>query len=84
MKIMKINVNIRLDKDLKDKAKKIAENKWTTLSTILNMYLVDFVDTWKIKYLWSDNNIEIEEFSKEEEKELTNIPNFNSLMKTFK
>jgi len=80
----KVNVNIRLDRELKEKAKKIALSKWTTLSTIINMYLVDFVETKKIKYLWSEeNNIEIEEFSEKEKKELKNMPNFNSLINTF-
>jgi len=80
----KVNVNIRLDKELKEKAKLIASNKWTTLSTILNMYLVDFVETGKIKYLWSeDDNLEIEEFTREEKKEFEEMPNFNSLVKTF-
>jgi antitoxin component of RelBE/YafQ-DinJ toxin-antitoxin module len=80
----KVNVNIRLDKELKEKAKIIALNKWTTLSTIVNMYLVDFVETGKIKYLWSDeSNLEIEEFSKKEQEELENMPNFKSLMNTF-
>ena len=44
----KVNVNIKLDKDLKEKAKIIAWNKWTNLSTIVNMYLIDFVETSKI------------------------------------
>ena len=80
----KVNVNIRLDKELKEKVKLIASKKWTNLSTIVNMYLVDFVETWKIKYLWSeDDNLEIEEFSKEEKKELEKIPNFKSLINTF-
>jgi antitoxin component of RelBE/YafQ-DinJ toxin-antitoxin module len=80
----KVNVNIRLDKELKEKVKIIALSKWTNLSTIVNMYLVDFVETWKIKYLWSEeNNLEIEEFSKEEKKELEEMPNFKSLMNTF-
>jgi len=80
----KVNVNIRLDEELKVKAKIIAAKKWTNLSTIINMYLVDFVETWKIKYLWSEENkLEIEEFSKEEEKELEKMPNFNSLINTF-
>ncbi len=81
----KVNVNIRLDKELKEKAKKIAESKWTTLSTVLNMYLVDFVDTWKIRYIWSEDesSIEFEEFTEEEQKKLESMPGFNSLMKTF-
>jgi antitoxin component of RelBE/YafQ-DinJ toxin-antitoxin module len=41
----KVNVNIRLDKDIKEKAMKIAKEKGTTLSNILNMYLIDFVNT---------------------------------------
>lgn len=78
----KVNVNIRLDRELKEKAKKIAESKWTTLSTVLNMYLVDFVDTWKIRYLWSEDEIEIEEFTEKEMGELEKLPNFKSFIKT--
>ena len=37
----KVNVNIRLDKELKEKAKIIAKRKGTTLSQILNMCLKD-------------------------------------------
>lgn len=80
----KVNVNIRLDKELKEKAKIIAWNKWTNLSTIVNMYLVDFVETWKIRYLWSEeSSLEIEEFSKKEKKQLEEMSNFKSLMNTF-
>lgn len=80
----KINVNIRIDKELKNKAKVIAEKKGTNLSTILNMYLISFVETWKIEYLWSDQNmIKYEELSKNDEEKLKNMPEFNSLLNTF-
>jgi hypothetical protein len=49
----------------------------------LNMYLVSFVDTGKIRYIWSETSVEFEEFSREEDKILKDIPEFNNLIKTF-
>jgi len=46
----KINVNIRLDAELKKKAQILADKMWTNLSTIINMYLVKFVESWDIEY----------------------------------
>jgi len=38
----KVNVNVRIDKDLKEEASNLARSMWTNLSTVLNMYLVKF------------------------------------------
>lgn len=38
----KVNVNVRIDKDLKEEASNLAKSMWTNLSTVLNMYLVKF------------------------------------------
>ncbi len=40
---MKTLLNIKTDKDVKDKAKKVAEELGLPLSTILNAYLKEFV-----------------------------------------
>lgn len=47
----KINVNIRLDSDLKNKASKLADKMGTNLSTVINMYLIKFVESWNLEYL---------------------------------
>lgn len=38
----KVNVNIRIDKNLKEESSNLAHAMWTNLSTILNMYLIKF------------------------------------------
>ncbi len=77
----KVNVNIRLEKEIKEKAKKLAFEMWTTLSTVLNMYLYKFVETKKLEYIWWD--IEVEPFSEKDIEEIEKLPNFKSLISTF-
>lgn len=46
----KINVNIRLDAELKKQAQVLADKMWTNLSTVINMYLIKFVESWNLEY----------------------------------
>lgn len=45
LKIMKTVLNVKVDKDQKKKAKKIAERMGVPLSTVMNAYLREFIRT---------------------------------------
>lgn len=75
----KINVNIRLDQQLKDNASLLAEQMWTNLSTIVNMFLVKFTRERKLE-IWFDNKTEFDSFNDEEAKNIEWLSNFTSFM----
>lgn len=82
----KVNTNIRIDSEVKEKAKKIAEEQGTNLSTVLNMYLIDFVETWEIRYKkpqLQSEKWESEALSDDDVAALKKMPNFTSLIQTF-
>ena len=82
----KINTNIRIDSEIKEKAKKIAEAQGTDLNTVLNGYLIDFVEMWEVrceKSQLDSEKSEIEALSAEDVEKLKKMPNFRSLIQTF-
>jgi len=87
---MKTQVTLTVDSDIKEEFKKIANNMWANMSTLVNMYFTQVVNTWKIDFFYNDkkqysndiNNCEVENFTKEEMKEIEELPNFKSFMKT--
>ncbi|MDD2565502.1 MAG: hypothetical protein PHZ26_02810 [Candidatus Gracilibacteria bacterium] len=81
----KINVNIRIDKDLKDNASLLANQLGTNLSTILNMFLVKF--TIEKKFEIGTGNIsdtQFINFDNNEAQQLESLDNFNSFISSVK
>jgi len=82
---MKTQVTLTVDSDIKDEFKRLASKMGANMSTLVNMYFTQVVNTWKIDFIYQEkfpenkynNFIEINELSKEEDKELKNLPNFN-------
>ena len=64
----KINVNIRMDDDLKKQAQILADKMWTNLSTVINMYLIKFVESWNLEYWKGFSKKEIQEVKDKSEK----------------
>lgn len=81
--ISKVNVNIRLDQELKNNASLLAREMWTNLSTVLNMYLVKFTREKKLE-IWINNETEFESFNNEEVKNIEWLSNFSSFMDSIK
>ncbi len=79
----KINVNIRLDKQLKENASLLAEDMWTNLSTVVNMFLVKFTRERKFE-IGLNNETEFINFNNEEVKNTEWLSNFNSFMNSIK
>ncbi len=82
----KVNTNIRIDKEIKEKAKKIASEQGTNLSTVLNMYLIDYIETGEMRYKKLNQKVETvksEGLSDDDLNVLSKMPEFNSLIKTF-
>lgn len=79
----KVNVNIRLDQELKNNASLLAREMWTNLSTVLNMYLVKFTRERKLE-IWLDNQTEFNSFDNEEVKNIEWLSNFSSFMDSIK
>ncbi len=72
----KVNVNVRIDKDLKEEASNIARSMGTNLSTVLNMYLIKFSREKRL-------DISIDEdmmtsMNDDEIKQITSLSNFNT------
>lgn len=78
----KINVNIRLDQEIKENASYLAEKMWTNLSTIINVFLVKFTNEKKFEF--SLPEVEFENFWKNEVKDIENLSNFNSFISSVK
>lgn len=74
----KINVNIRLDQELKNNASLLAEQMWTNLSTVINMFLVKFTREKKLEIWISDT--ELTDFTDSEINSIKWLSNFNSFM----
>jgi antitoxin component of RelBE/YafQ-DinJ toxin-antitoxin module len=76
--IMKTQVTLTIDADIKEKLQKIAKQKWTNMSTLANMYFIKVVNTGEIDY-YNDNEsvemweISIEELSEEDLKKIEDI-----------
>ncbi len=79
----KINVNIRLEQQLKESASLLAEQMWTNLSNIINMFLVQFTRTRKIE-IWLENTTEFKNFDVDEIKNIEWLSNFTSFMNSIK
>lgn len=79
----KINVNIRLDQELKNNATILADQMWTNLSTIINIFLVKFTREKRLE-IWINNEIEFESFNNEEIKNIEWLSNFSSFVNSIK
>lgn len=74
----KINVNIRLEQELKNNASLLAEQMWTNLSTVINMFLVKFTREKRLE-IWI-RDTEIADFTDNEVNSIKWLSNFNSFM----
>lgn len=79
----KINVNVRLDQHLKEQATFLADQMWTNLSTVINIFLVKFTREKRLE-IWLNNETEFENFNNEEAKSIEWLSNFNSFMNSIK
>ena len=84
---MKTQITLTVDSDVKDKFKEIAANVWANMSTLVNMYFTQVVNTWKIEFFYSEKSctdsltkVECEKFSEKEKKDLESLPNFSSFV----
>ena len=74
----KVNVNVRIDKDVKENASQIAKDMGTNLSTIMNMYLLKFTREKRIDISLNDDVIT--SFDSKEAEKIESLDNFNSFM----
>lgn len=75
----KINVNIRIDKNLKENASLLAEKMWTNLSALLNMFLVKFTIEKRFE-IWVNPETEFINLDNDEIKKIEWLPSFNTFM----
>ena len=80
----KINVNIRLDANLKKQAQILADKMWTNLSTVINMYLIKFVESWNLEYRKDFSEEEIKEVENKTKTEIKKDKNEENINKTIK
>ena len=74
----KININLRIDRGIRDSASLIAHDMWTNLSNIMNMFLAKFVVEKKFEiWIW---NSEFQNFSDSEEQKIKSLDNTNIFM----
>lgn len=78
----KINVNIRIDKELKDNATKIANEMWLTFSAVVNIYLNNFIKEKRITIDLNDDKVV--PFLDTEKEEFESLSNFNWFMDSVK
>jgi len=52
----KINANFRIEEDLKNSASELAKEMWTSLSSVVNMFLKKFVREKKIEINLNSSN----------------------------
>ncbi|MDD5770509.1 MAG: type II toxin-antitoxin system RelB/DinJ family antitoxin [Candidatus Gracilibacteria bacterium] len=75
----KINVNIRIDKNLKENASLLAEKMGTNLSALLNMFLVKFTIEKRFE-IGVNPETEFINLDNDEIKKIEGLPSFNTFM----
>lgn len=76
----KVNVNLRMDKKLKEDVTKIAHEMGLTFSTVVNIYLNNFIREKRISIDLNDDKVI--HFSDTEKEEFENLSNFNWFMES--
>jgi len=73
----KINVNIRIDKHIKEQSMLLAWELWISLSGLLNMYLLKFIRERKIET--SLDNV-AQSVNNEEMEKIEALPEYNNFI----